>query len=56
VPDTSGHVVCGAAVEVPSLELVVVRAVIEESLCVLLVDVEQGRRGERRRGVGVRGS
>jgi hypothetical protein len=45
VPDASGHVVCGATIEVPSLELVIVRAVTEESLRVWLIDVEQGRRG-----------
>jgi hypothetical protein len=56
VPNTPDHVVRGTAVEVPSLELVVVGAVAEESLCAWLVDVEQGRRGERRCGVGVRGS
>jgi hypothetical protein len=56
VPNAPGHVVCGATVEVPSHELVVVGAIVEESLCVRLIDAKQGRRGERWRGVGVRGS
>jgi hypothetical protein len=56
VPDVSGHVVCGTAVKVPSLELVVVGAVIEKSLRPRLIDVEQSQRGEKWHGVGVRGS
>jgi hypothetical protein len=47
VSDASDHMVWGAAVKVPSLELVIVKAVAEEELRVQLVDVEQGRRGER---------
>jgi hypothetical protein len=42
VPNAHSHVVCGAAIEVPSLELVIVGAVVEESLCARLIDVEQG--------------
>jgi hypothetical protein len=49
-------VVHGTAVEVPSPALVVIGAVTEEGSRPRLVDVEQGRRGERRHGVGVRGS
>jgi hypothetical protein len=56
VPDAPSHVVRFAAVEVPFLELVIVGVVIEESLHAWLIDVEQSRRGERRHGVGVRGS
>jgi hypothetical protein len=40
VPDTPSRVVHGAAVKVPSLELVVDGAVTEESLCARLIDVE----------------
>jgi hypothetical protein len=40
VLDTSGQVVCGATVEVPSLKLVIIRAITEESLRMRLVDVE----------------
>jgi hypothetical protein len=56
MPNASDHVVHGTAVEVPSLKLVVIRVVTEEDLCVQFIDVEQGRRGERRCGVSVRGS
>jgi hypothetical protein len=42
VPDAPGHVVHGTAVEVPSLELIIVRAVTEERLCAWLIDVERG--------------
>jgi hypothetical protein len=56
VPDAFCHVVRGTTVDVPSLKLVVVRAVVEEGSRTRLVNVEQGRRGERRHGVGVRGS
>jgi phosphoribosylformylglycinamidine (FGAM) synthase-like enzyme len=56
VSDMSCHVVHGTAVEVPSPALVVIGAVTEEGSRPRLVDVEQGRRGERRHGVGVRGS
>jgi hypothetical protein len=40
VSDTSYHVVCGTTIEVPSLELVIVRIVIMEGSHVRLVDVE----------------
>jgi hypothetical protein len=43
VPDAPDHVVCGTTVEVPSLKLVVIEAVAEESLRAWLVDAEQGR-------------
>jgi hypothetical protein len=56
VPDASCHVVCCTAVEVPSLELVIVGAVNEEGSHVRLIDVEQGQRGEWRPRVGVKGS
>jgi hypothetical protein len=42
VPGASCHVVRGIAVEVPSLELVVVGAIAEEGSRMRLVDVEQG--------------
>jgi hypothetical protein len=42
VPDAPNHVVCGAAVKVPSLELVVIATVVKESLRSRLVNVEQG--------------
>jgi hypothetical protein len=54
VLDEPGHVVHGTAVEVPSLVLVIIGTIAKESLRAQLVDVEQGRRGERQRGVGVR--
>jgi hypothetical protein len=41
VPNTPGHVVRGTAIEVSSLELVVVGVVAEESSHVRLIDVEQ---------------
>jgi hypothetical protein len=56
VPDASCHVVCCTAVEVPSLELVIVEAINEEGSRVRLIDVEQGQRGEWQPGVGVKGS
>jgi hypothetical protein len=42
VPDTPSHVVRGAAIELPSLEHVVIRAVTEESLRARLDDVSGG--------------
>jgi hypothetical protein len=42
VPNAPSHVVRDAVVEVPSLELVVIRVVAEECLHVRLMDVEQG--------------
>ena len=45
---STGHVMGGAGVEAPPVSLVVVRAVAEEGMCFLLIEVEESRCGRCR--------